>query len=180
MQVEESSASILADYQITELLSEGANASVYRGEDRRSLTPVAIKVIDKSLLDPKELLYIRNEVKILENVDHPNIVKMLEWSETAAELYIVLELMHGGELFERICTRGIFSEREAGAVLRTLLDAVRYCHARGIVHRDLKPENILYATSDETSIIKISDFGVSRVLAHPHQMLSTIVGSSTY
>ena len=77
-------------------------------------------------------------------------------------MFLVMELMTGGELFDRIVEKEHYSEKEAADTIRPVVDALRYCHSTGIIHRDLKPENLLYATRDENSIIKISDFGLAR------------------
>jgi calcium/calmodulin-dependent protein kinase I len=73
-----------------------------------------------------------------------------------------MELMEGGELFDRIVEKEAYSEKEAAETLKPIVDAIRYCHADGIIHRDLKPENLLYETDDEFSVIKITDFGLAR------------------
>jgi calcium/calmodulin-dependent protein kinase I len=76
----------------------------------------------------------------------------------------VLELLAGGELFDRIVEKEHYSEKEAADTIRPVVDAIRYCHNLGIIHRDLKPENLLYLTTDDTSIIKVTDFGLARFL----------------
>jgi len=76
---------------------------------------------------------------------------------------MVFEMMKGGELFDRIVNKDHFSEKEAAETIRPIIDAVRYCHSMGIAHRDLKPENLLYATPEEGSLIKVSDFGFAKI-----------------
>lgn len=88
--------------------------------------------------------------------------------------------MRGGELYEWILEKEFFSEKEAVKVLLILLDTLRYCHSKGIIHWDLKPENILYESEDDGSILKIADFGVSKILNNPKELTSTIIGSSNY
>ena len=95
-------------------------------------------------------------------MDHPNIVRLFEIFEEDRNFYLVMELMKGGELFDRIVEKESYTEKEAADTIRPLVDAIRYCHDQGIIHRDLKPENLLYETTDEISIIKISDFGLAR------------------
>ena len=116
----------------------------------------------------------------MNKIDHPNIIKMIDTYENKENFFIILEFMRGGELFERIVEKEYFSEKEAIKVLRILLDAVGYCHKKGIIHRDLKPENILYENEEENSLLKIADFGVSKILNNPKELTSTIIGSSTY
>jgi calcium/calmodulin-dependent protein kinase I len=89
-----------------------------------------------------------------------------------------MELMQGGELFDRIVEKEAYSEREAADVIRPIVDAIRYCHENGIIHRDLKPENLLYETTDENSIIKISDFGLARYVQN--ELATTACGTPGY
>lgn len=167
-------------YDIIEEIGEGAQAKVYLAQNKQNLNEFAVKVIDKSSITPKDLNLIYNEIEIMNSIDHPNIVKMIEIFETKENIFIVLEFMKGGELYERIIEKEIFTEQEAISALLPLLDALRYCHSKGIIHRDLKPENILYETEDEHSIIKIADFGVSKILNNPKELTSTIIGTNNY
>lgn len=105
---------------------------------------MAVKIIEKSNLGEEEELALQIEVDILSTLDHPNIVTLYEIFEEKEKIYLVLELMTGGELFDRIVEKENFSELEAAETIRPLVDAVRYCHSMGILHRDLKPENLLY------------------------------------
>jgi len=93
-------------------------------------------------------------------------------------LYLVLELMTGGELFDRIVEKEHYSEMEASETIRPIVDAIRYCHSMGIIHRDLKPENLLYGSRDESAIIKISDFGLARFLQG--ELATTACGTPGY
>ncbi len=98
---------------------------------------------------------------VLKLVNHPNIIKLQGVFESRTRLYIVMEKLVGGELFERIVGRPRFSEEEAAKLIRPLLESVAYLHDLGIVHRDIKPENIL--VGDNLDDIKIADFGLSKV-----------------
>lgn len=102
------------------------------------------------------------EVEILGEIDHPNVVKLIEIYDEGAILYLVMELMCGGELFDRIVEKEAYSEKEAAMTIKPIVDSIRYCHDMGIIHRDLKPENLLYESEEQTSIIKITDFGLAR------------------
>jgi calcium-dependent protein kinase len=95
------------------------------------------------LLEPKEMEMLKNEIEILKDLDHPNIVKMYEFLEDEKRYYIVTEICKGGELFDEILNRSKFDETDAACVMKQLLSAINYCHQKHIVHRDLKPENIL-------------------------------------
>lgn len=94
-------------------------------------------------------------------------------------LYLVIELMSGGELFDRIVEKEHYSEKQAADTIKPIVDAVRYCHENGIIHRDLKPENLLYETDEETSIVKISDFGLSRFVSGA-ELATTACGTPSY
>lgn len=124
---------------------------------------VAIKVIKKPT-GIKQIANIRAEVDILLKCDHPNVVKMYACYETDTKLYLVLELLKGGELFDSIVRRGYYAEQDARSVSRMLLNALKYLHDRGVCHRDLKPENLLLKDGSSTTV-KITDFGLSRLFA---------------
>jgi len=106
---------------------------------------------------------LKNEIQILKDLDHPNIVKMFEFLEDEKRIYIVTEICKGGELFDEILNRSKFDERDAAIVMKQLLSAVNYCHKNNIVHRDLKPENILLEQDRDLEKIKVVDFGTSLV-----------------
>jgi len=122
----------------------------------------AIKIIDKAKLNKEELAVIHDEVDIMQKVNHPHCVKMYELYDTKKKLYMVLEILRGGELFDRIVKRRFFSEAQAAQVIASVVQAIAYLHKIGVVHRDLKPENLLYATKEDDSIIKLTDFGLAK------------------
>ena len=107
------------------------------------------------------------------------MVRLLEIFDEEDYMYLVMEIMTGGELFDRIVEKESYTEKEAADTIRPIVDAIRYCHEMGIVHRDLKPENLLYETTDDTSIIKISDFGLARFLAS-NDFATTACGTPGY
>jgi serine/threonine protein kinase len=161
----------------------------------------AVKVIAKGSLSEGERELLRSEIAILKLVQHPHIVRYEAVFETAEALYIVMELLEGGELFTNIVGRSRFSEAEARALIRPLVDSVAYLAALGCVHRDLKPENILCsggrsraagtgsesgsgASASSASFfawgdIKIADFGLS-ALVHPGEILTQPCGTLQY
>lgn len=100
-----------------------------------------------------------NEVEIMKLIDHPHIVKIYEYFETELHIFIVMELLEGGELFEKIQKQKFFHEGKAKEIIRDILEALNYLHQRSIVHRDIKPENILFSKND---VLKIADFGTSK------------------
>jgi len=115
----------------------------------------------------------------MSNIDHPNIVKLFEVYDDKNCFYMVLELMTGGELFDRVVDQDFYSEKEACEVFKPMVDSVNYCHQVGVAHRDLKPENILYSTPDKDAIIKISDFGLAKVVNQENFMI-TACGTPSY
>ena len=121
---------------------------------------------------------ILNEIDILKKVSkgHPNIVTLHDYFETPNNLYLVMDLCTGGELFDRICERGSFYEEDAALIVRTLVDAVAYLHSQNIVHRDIKPENLLLRSKDSFEIV-IADFGLSKFInSEKLDLLRTTVG----
>lgn len=101
---------------------------------------------------------------ILSQIDHPNIVKCREVFEDNENIYIILDLLSGGELFQRVVDRKVFTEKDAADIIRPVIDAVRYCHDLDVAHRDLKLENILYETKDDDAMIKITDFSLAKII----------------
>ncbi|KNZ51884.1 CAMK/CAMK1 protein kinase [Puccinia sorghi] len=135
----------------------------------------ACKVINKRLMEGREHM-VRNEINVLKKISagHPNIVTLHDYFETLNNLYLVTDLCQGGELFDRICAKGQYYERDARHLVKVVLNAVEYLHSHGIlltdVHLliiltiDLKPENLLFRGPEDTSDLLIADFGLSRVI----------------
>ena len=92
---------------------------------------------------------------------------MFEWYEDATRVYIVMEYCSGGELFKKIISIGYFTERDAAALFKQMMNAVLYCTQKGICHKDLKPENFLFVSKESHSTIKLIDFGLSQVFSAP-------------
>jgi len=109
----------------------------------------------------EELQLLQREIDIMQKLDHKNIISLEEVYDEKDTIYLVMELVSGGELFDQIVTRGTYSENDAANIVRQILEAVDYMHANGIAHRDLKPENLL-CSGDENNTIKVTDFGLSK------------------
>lgn len=143
---------------------------------------VAVKVIPKAKMTTAIAIEdVRREVKILQALTgHNNLVQFYDAFEDHDNVYIVMELCEGGELLDRILSRGgKFSEDDAKAVIVQILNVVAFCHLQGVVHRDLKPENFLFTSKDENSPLKAIDFGLSDFV-RPDERLNDIVGSAYY
>lgn len=161
------------------VLGTGATGTVRRGYIKASGRKVAVKIIQKN----RKLSIIPDvsyEAQLMKKVDHENIVKVYDVFEDDNTLWIVLEYVEGGELFDIVKSNGPIDEACSKRLFCELLNAVQYLHSRNIIHRDLKPENILLTTKDLTKcIIKITDFGLSRFVAEESLMV-TQVGTPVY
>lgn len=122
---------------------------------------VAVKIIEKkTVLNHESMVF--DEIQMLQGLDHPHIIHFKEWFESNTKFYVTTTLATGGELFDRICSMGKFTEKDAVDLIRQVLGAINYLHERGIVHRDLKPENLLYLTPDADSQLVLADFGIAK------------------
>ncbi|XP_008246863.1 MAP/microtubule affinity-regulating kinase 3 isoform X9 [Oryctolagus cuniculus] len=144
--------------------------------NERDTENVAIKIIDKTQLNPTSLQKLFREVRIMKILNHPNIVKLFEVIETEKTLYLIMEYASGGEVFDYLVAHGRMKEKEARAKFRQIVSAVQYCHQKRIVHRDLKAENLLL---DADMNIKIADFGFSNEFTVGSK-LDTFCGSPPY
>lgn len=131
--------------------------------ERSTGNKVAVKVVKRKNLDPKDERALDQEYKILAAINHPNIVSTHGYYKEKENLYVVLEYLEGGELFDRIVKKQKYTEAEARNVVRVLLNALKFCHDKDIVHRDLKPENLLLAHADDDANVKLADFGLATI-----------------
>ncbi|NWX87954.1 KS6A2 kinase, partial [Nothoprocta ornata] len=156
-------------YEIKEDIGIGSYSVCKRCIHKATETEFAVKIIDKSKRDPSEEIEI-----LLRYGQHPNIITLKDVYDDGKYVYLVMELMRGGELLDRILRQKCFSEREASAVLCTITRTVDYLHAQGVVHRDLKPSNILYMDeSGNPDSIRICDFGFAKQLRAENGLLMT-------
>lgn len=137
-----------------------------------------MKIIKKENVDEQHLSTLCNEIKILKQLDHPNIVKLYEIYQDNQNIYLITEFLEGGELFNLILKSKHFSENIAAKIIKQLLSAISYCHAQNIVHRDLKPENMLLVDKDRFDI-KLIDFGLARSFL-PNNSLCSKIGTPFY
>lgn len=139
----------------------------------------ACKIIKK----PKEMkkrATVANEYKLVKECEHKYIVKCYEAFETDDYLYLIMELMSGGELFDRIVDMGHFTEAMAADVTYKLLGALKYMHDKGVAHRDLKPENMLMTSKGADAQVKITDFGLSKFFDEQSTLMKTPCGTPGY
>ncbi|TGO10989.1 hypothetical protein BTUL_0120g00270 [Botrytis tulipae] len=140
---------------------------------------VAVKIILKKNVKGNEQM-VYDELQMLQKMKHKHIVKFVDWFESRDKYYIVTQLAIGGELFDRICEQGRFTEKDASQTIRQVLEAVDYLHDNNVVHRDLKPENLLYLTQDPHSDLVLADFGIAKMLDTKDEVLTTMAGSFGY
>ncbi|KAK3695077.1 calcium/calmodulin-dependent protein kinase [Podospora appendiculata] len=140
---------------------------------------VAIKIILKKNVKGNEQMVL-DELDMLQRLKHPHIVKFVDWFESRDKYYIVTQLATGGELFDRICEQGKFTEKDASQTIKQVLGAVDYLHKNNVVHRDLKPENLLYLTKASDSDLVLADFGIAKMLDNKDEVLTTMAGSFGY
>jgi len=168
-------------YKLKEELGRGNYATVRRANKLGAAAnekDVAVKVVKKARLDEEEIKGLEDEIRLLLHMDHPHIVKMYEVFISKKNVYLIMELLEGGEMFDRIVSEKFFSEQIAAFAFVQILDALIYCHAQGICHRDLKPENLLYSTKEPKSKVVIGDFGLAK--ATEGNPMKTCCGTPQY
>ncbi|GLJ24231.1 hypothetical protein SUGI_0462070 [Cryptomeria japonica] len=169
------------DYHLTEEFGRGRFGSVYRCVNTQTGEELACKVIRKAdLRDSLDRECLNNEISILKYVcGHRGIVELRDVHENDECLWLLMELCAGGDLFDKIVEKKTFGEKEAAVLMKSLMEAVDYCHRKGVAHRDLKPDNILFASTSFSNNIKLADFGQAASFS-PGEMMSGIVGTPYY
>ncbi|TYI21373.1 hypothetical protein ES332_A06G034000v1 [Gossypium tomentosum] len=165
-------------YEIGRTIGEGTFAKVKFAQNTETGESVAMKVLDRStIIKHKMVDQIKREISIMKLVRHPYVVRLHEVIASRTKIYIILEFITGGELFDKIVHKGRLSEAEARRFFQQLIDGVEYCHSKGVYHRDLKPENLLL---DSLGNLKISDFGLSALPEQGVSLLRTTCGTPNY
>ncbi|XP_043714216.1 CBL-interacting serine/threonine-protein kinase 8-like isoform X2 [Telopea speciosissima] len=165
-------------YEVGRTIGEGTFAKVKFAQNTETGESVAMKVIDRStIIKHKMVDQIKREISIMKLVRHPYVVRLREVLASRTKIYIILEFITGGELFDKIVHHGRLSENESRRYFQQLIDGVDYCHSKGVYHRDLKPENLLL---DSQGNLKISDFGLSAFSAQGVSLLRTTCGTPNY
>ena len=153
-----------------EVLGVGSTSTCHKCIDKQTGLNYACKVIDKRVIEDRfqgmmEQFY--TEIEALKKLHHPSIIQLFNVYITEEKIFIVMEQMEGGELFDYVVQKGTLTEQEAASIVRKVTSALVYMHSNNIVHRDLKPENLLLRRipriSSESVDVKIIDFGLSKV-----------------
>ncbi|XP_064025772.1 serine/threonine-protein kinase DCLK3 [Pogoniulus pusillus] len=164
-------------YEIGRTIGDGNFAVVKECRHSGSDQIYAMKIVDKSKLKGKEDM-MESEILIIRSLSHPNIVSLIEVYETEAEIYLILEYVPGGDLFDAIIESVKFTEHDAAVMITDLCEALVYIHGKNIVHRDLKPENLLVQhNADKSTTLKLADFGLAKLVTKP---IFTVCGTPTY
>ncbi|XP_054809023.1 SNF1-related protein kinase catalytic subunit alpha KIN10-like isoform X4 [Prosopis cineraria] len=167
----------LPNYKLGKTLGIGSFGKVKIAEHVLTGHKVAIKILNKRKIKNMEMEEkVRREIKILRLFMHPHIIRLYEVIETPADIYVVMEYVKSGELFDYIVEKGRLQEDEARNFFQQIISGVEYCHRNMVAHRDLKPENLLL---DSKCNVKIADFGLSNVMVDGH-FLKTSCGSPNY
>ncbi|CAL5198639.1 unnamed protein product [Lathyrus oleraceus] len=168
----------IGKYEVGRTIGEGTFAKVKFAKHSDTGESVAIKVMAKStILKHRMVEQIKREISIMKIVRHPNIVRLHEVLASETKIYIILEFVMGGELYDQIVQQVKLSENESKRYFQQLIDAVAHCHKKGVYHRDLKPENLLL---DAFGNLKVSDFGLSALTKQGDDLLHTTCGTPNY
>ena len=160
-------------YELKEVIGKGKFGVVNLGIHKKTQQQVAVKIINKDSIktvEDKEL--VRIEIGILKLCHHPNVVRLLDHLENEDYIFIVMEYIEGGTLGQYFKKKNFnFSERQASSIMSQIANGVKYLHRYGIVHRDLKPDNIMITQQNDFGVIKIMDFGLSKIVSTQEKMV---------
>jgi len=163
-------------YEIIKTIGKGNFATVKLASHIYTKEKVAIKIVDKTRMDPENLKKVKREIDILRKLDHPHIIKLYQVMHSEKALYLVTEYAPGGEVFDQLLSNGKMLEKDARRCFKQICTALYYCHQRDVVHRDLKVENVLL---DSNGDVKLADFGFSNYQKEGH-LMKTWCGSPPY
>ena len=168
-------------YDVGEQLGSGSFAVVHKATRKSDGAEFAIKFIDKTALSQDDAGMLESECRVLKEVEHPNMIMLYEIFHTKAKLILVMELVTGGEMLDKLRKQEKYTERDAATTVRKIAEALAYLHERGIAHRDLKPENLLLSGPGDDSIVKIADFGFAKIIdTQSKTALETACGTPEY
>eukprot|EP01063_Lacrimia_lanifica_P019531 TRINITY_DN2690_c0_g1_i1.p1 TRINITY_DN2690_c0_g1~~TRINITY_DN2690_c0_g1_i1.p1 ORF type:complete len:296 (+),score=121.28 TRINITY_DN2690_c0_g1_i1:122-1009(+) len=166
----------IGKYELGRKLGSGTFSTVKEATDIENGAKYAVKIVDKASLKGHMEQQLRREIAIMKLLNHANVVRMNDVLQTGKNIYLILDLLTGGDLFDKLDEAKHFAEPVAVRYLQQLVSGLYYLHSQGIAHRDLKPENLLI---DDRGNLKIADFGFSRLLDQ-HQLLQTVCGTPNY
>ena len=169
---------LVGKWELGEIIGQGHFAKVRAATHTETKKKCAAKIIKKP--QGGKMQIVQTEVDVLKKVQHPYIVRCYDVVETPEKVYFFIELMKGGELFDRIVEKGHFTEAEAVTATVKLISAIDYLHSLGIAHRDLKPENMLMTDKSENAECKITDFGLSKFFDEQSTVMQTPCGTPGY
>mmetsp|Transcript_14564 Transcript_14564/g.37779 ORF Transcript_14564/g.37779 Transcript_14564/m.37779 type:complete len:325 (-) Transcript_14564:127-1101(-) len=165
------------DYDIGKHLGSGNFAEVKECTRKSDGMKCAVKIIDKAKAGTMDT--INEEIQIMNQINHDHVVKLYEVFDEPKKINLIMELVTGGELFDRIVERGSYTEADAAQCITEICSALEYMHKHNICHRDLKPENILYASPAKDASIKLADFGLAKVVSE-NAIMQTACGTPGY
>mmetsp|Transcript_39401 Transcript_39401/g.97569 ORF Transcript_39401/g.97569 Transcript_39401/m.97569 type:complete len:359 (+) Transcript_39401:407-1483(+) len=167
-------------YKVGSILGEGAFGQVRLATDKEDGGKWAVKIIEKSKVDPGDHS-LQTEIDILCRVDNPYCVCLKEWFDEPKRVLLVMEFVTGGTLFDRIVNTGRFNEEDGRKAFRELAGGLAYLHDMGVAHRDLKPENFMLSSNKSDAVIKLTDYGLSKILSDPGGGAEqTVCGTPSY
>lgn len=167
-------------YDTGEIVGKGKFGVVKSAIHRKTGKKVAVKILNKSEMTNKDLELQKREIEILKICQHPNIIRLLDIFENQSNRFLVMEFLSGGDMFDYLQDRGFdIEEDQAKGFVMKIAQALRYLHSYGIAYRDLKPENILMSSNSDDADIKLSDFGLSKIIA-PNEKSDEPFGTISY
>lgn len=182
---EDAESKLYQKYELCEVLGVGSTSTCHRCIELSTGISRACKIVDKTEIDPNlqtMMDQFYTEIKTLRSLQHPNIIQLFDVFITEDRIYIIMELMSGGELFDYVVQKGTLTEEEASRIVRKVTSALVYMHSRNVIHRDMKPENLLLAHKPRSSHdieVKIIDFGLSKILTDG-PVASSFLGTRGY
>ena len=168
---------VLKTYEPKALIGKGSFSKVVIVESRETSNLYALKIVKRKHIAEYD---IKTELNVLKQLDHPYVVHLYETIATDDQIYMILELAEGGDVYSKVNACGTIKEREAKRIIKMVLEGVQYMHSCGITHRDLKLENLLYKNATRKSDILISDFGLAHQQRKPDDTMTTTCGTSEY
>lgn len=161
-------------YTISTEIGKGHFGTVAKATNKSTKQEVAVKKIMKKKLEPRDFELIQREICVMKLVNHPNLVHLIDYYEDDECIYIVMDLLEGGDLISYLNAKGKLTERVAAKIIKQIALGIQYMNCYGLIHRDLKPENICFAKQNDIHSLKIIDYGLTITLAYGEAANETI------